>query len=238
MASSVMGDWYLLIFFGTLGLVMRYAGWPRAPLVLGFILGDIMETAIDITLQNYDWEWLIRPVTAIIAILAILTIVLSFTGYLNRRRESPGVAAGEGAAEGEEADLQKFKLAAVFHHRAGRVYIFGLAGAFVATGGGSACAVVRLSRHRPYRAGYRQRTKGIPENRDRRRSGFHRRPVRHGAAQIDRTREDPAYVWMVRRHRRRHICNRPDVCAAALHSAVSEVLCRRKLEGHADLNIL
>ena len=108
MAGSVMEDWYVLLVFGSLGLAMRYAAWPRAPLVLGFILGDIMETALDISLQNYDWDWLLRPISAIIAALAIFTVILSASGYLKRRRESPGMSVGEGSITGEEARLQKF----------------------------------------------------------------------------------------------------------------------------------
>ena len=108
MSGSVMGDWYLFLILGLLGLIMRYAGWPRAPLVLGFVLGSIMETALDITLQRYTWDWMLRPVSGVIAALALLTVVLSATGYVKRRRESSNIAAGEGAATGREAELQKF----------------------------------------------------------------------------------------------------------------------------------
>ncbi|MEE8334048.1 MAG: tripartite tricarboxylate transporter permease, partial [Alphaproteobacteria bacterium] len=108
MSGSVMGDWYLFLILGLLGLVMRYAGWPRAPLVLGFVLGSIMETALDITLQKYTWDWLLRPVSGIIAALAVLTVVLSARGIIKQRRESPDAAIGEGSASGREAELQKF----------------------------------------------------------------------------------------------------------------------------------
>ncbi len=108
MSGSVMGDWYLFLMLGVLGLVMRYAGWPRAPLVLGFVLGSIMETALDITLQKYTWDWLLRPISGIIAGLAVLTVVISAMGFIKQRREAPGIATGETAASGREAELQKF----------------------------------------------------------------------------------------------------------------------------------
>ena len=108
MSGSVMGDWYLFLILGLLGLIMRYAGWPRAPLVLGFVLGSIMETALHITLQKYSWDWVLRPISGIICALAILTVVLSATGFIKRRREKQNVPAGEGAATGREAELQKF----------------------------------------------------------------------------------------------------------------------------------
>ena len=108
MSGSVMGDWYLFLILGLLGLVMRYAGWPRAPMVLGFVLGSIMETALHITLQKYTWDWVLRPISAIIIALALLTVFLSASGFVKRRREAQNVPAGEGAATGREAELQKF----------------------------------------------------------------------------------------------------------------------------------
>jgi TctA family transporter len=108
MSGTTMGDWYLFLILGLLGLIMRYAGWPRAPLVLGFVLGSIMETALDITLQRYTWDWALRIPSGILMALCVITVVLSGMGIVKRRRESPDVAAGEGAAEGREAELQKF----------------------------------------------------------------------------------------------------------------------------------
>jgi putative tricarboxylic transport membrane protein len=108
LSGSTMGDWYLMLVFGTLGLVMRYAGWPRAPLVLGFIIGSIMETALDITLQSYSWDWMTRPISAIIALLAVLTVVLSATGIIKRRRETPGATFGEGAEDEPDAPFRRF----------------------------------------------------------------------------------------------------------------------------------
>jgi TctA family transporter len=108
MSGSVMEDWYLFLILGLLGLVMRYAGWPRAPMVLGFVLGSIMETALHITLQKYTWDWILRPISAIILALALLTVFLSASGFIKRRREAQNVPAGEGAATGREAELQKF----------------------------------------------------------------------------------------------------------------------------------
>ena len=37
------GDLYALLIFGVLGWTMKHLKWPRPPLVLGFVLGDIIE---------------------------------------------------------------------------------------------------------------------------------------------------------------------------------------------------
>ena len=60
MTSNQLGDWITLIAFGALGHVMRRAGWPRPPVVLGFVLGPIMETNLDLSRQAFGWDFL-RP---------------------------------------------------------------------------------------------------------------------------------------------------------------------------------
>ena len=60
MTSSQLGDWITLIGFGALGHVMRRAGWPRPPVVLGFVLGPIMETNLDLSRQAFGWDLLGR----------------------------------------------------------------------------------------------------------------------------------------------------------------------------------
>src|SRR5690606_11685474 len=48
MSSASLGDWISLLAFGLIGWVMKLAGWSRPPLVLGFILGAIMENGLHI----------------------------------------------------------------------------------------------------------------------------------------------------------------------------------------------
>jgi putative tricarboxylic transport membrane protein len=86
MSNNTMGDWYVLFGFGLVGLFMRLAGWPRAPLILGFILGPIMENALFITLQRYTFDWVLRPISAILIVFIVLTIVLTMMQYVRRRR--------------------------------------------------------------------------------------------------------------------------------------------------------
>ena len=108
MSGTSMEDWILFLAMGLLGLVMRYAGWPRAPLILGFVLGSIMENALDITLQRYSWDWALRIPSGILMALSIATVVYSAIGYFKRRRSSEKVAGEGAAASEEEAAQQKF----------------------------------------------------------------------------------------------------------------------------------
>ena len=47
------GDLYSLLFFGLLGWAMKQFRWPRPPLVLGFILGSIIERYMFISIERY-----------------------------------------------------------------------------------------------------------------------------------------------------------------------------------------
>jgi len=52
------------------------AGWPRAPLVLGLVLGKIAENYLYISVARYDAGWLTRPV-----VLALLAIAIGVIFY-------------------------------------------------------------------------------------------------------------------------------------------------------------
>ncbi|NQV56846.1 MAG: tripartite tricarboxylate transporter permease [Rhodospirillales bacterium] len=67
--SRNWGDLFALVLFGALGWAMKRLGWPRPPLILGFILGAIVERYLFISVARYDWEWLTNwPVIVLFAI--------------------------------------------------------------------------------------------------------------------------------------------------------------------------
>ena len=68
------GDLWVLLFFGLLGWVMKRLGWPRPPLMIGFVLGGIVERYMFISVERYGWEWLTRPV--VVALLALAALGL------------------------------------------------------------------------------------------------------------------------------------------------------------------
>jgi len=72
--SLSFGDLVVLVAFGLLGWVMKRHGWARAPLILGFILGKLIEKYLFISVGRYQFEWLERP--GVIAIFAVTALVL------------------------------------------------------------------------------------------------------------------------------------------------------------------
>lgn len=60
--SRQWGDIYALLIFGLLGWVMKRLRWPRPPLILGFVLGGLVERYMFISIERYgaDWLWVWR----------------------------------------------------------------------------------------------------------------------------------------------------------------------------------
>jgi len=72
--SKSYGDLVVLVAFGLLGWTMKRHGWARAPLILGFVLGKLIEKYLFISMGRYQFEWLQRP--GVIAIFALTALVL------------------------------------------------------------------------------------------------------------------------------------------------------------------
>src|SRR5262249_44089403 len=74
-ASRNWGDVASLIFFGMLGWAMKHFKWPRPPFVLGFILGDVIERYMFISIQRYGAGWMLRPFVVLMFIMAGLSLL-------------------------------------------------------------------------------------------------------------------------------------------------------------------
>lgn len=74
-ASRNWGDLFSLLFFGLLGWAMKHFQWPRPPLVLGFILGNVIERYMFISIERYGVAWMLRPVVIVMFILAGLSLL-------------------------------------------------------------------------------------------------------------------------------------------------------------------
>jgi TctA family transporter len=74
-ASRNWGDIFSLMFFGMLGWAMKHFKWPRPPFVLGFILGDVIERYMFISIQRYGVSWMIKPFVVIMFIMAGLSLL-------------------------------------------------------------------------------------------------------------------------------------------------------------------
>jgi len=75
LATNSMADVVLFVVCGIVGYVFKHTDWPRVPLVIGFVLGPLLENNLWITYRRYElafmWE---RPIVVILEILILLVI--------------------------------------------------------------------------------------------------------------------------------------------------------------------
>lgn len=86
-------DIYVMLGFGVLGFGLRQMNYPMAPLVLGIVLGPILDKSLrrGLTLTGGDVEpFFTRPISAVICVMTILIILLSFASV---RRASSNLGA-------------------------------------------------------------------------------------------------------------------------------------------------
>jgi TctA family transporter len=89
-ATRQWGDLYALLFFGLLGWAMKHFRWPRPPLILGVVLGGILERYMFISIERYGVEWMRRPIVIGMFALSALTLLRP---VLQNIREHRGIKA-------------------------------------------------------------------------------------------------------------------------------------------------
>ena len=86
------GAWQNMILMlgaGALGYAMKRFAYPRAPLVIGFVLGRLAETNLNLALQLWGWAFLARPLTAFLLALALLSAGAHVWARLRHGAASP-----------------------------------------------------------------------------------------------------------------------------------------------------
>jgi putative tricarboxylic transport membrane protein len=85
-ANKQFADLAVTLAFGGLGYLMVRYGWPRAPLVLGFVLGKLAETYLFISMARYGYAWLAQPLVIVLIALAVLVIAYPYLQEWRRAR--------------------------------------------------------------------------------------------------------------------------------------------------------
>ncbi|HWJ87760.1 MAG TPA: tripartite tricarboxylate transporter permease [Pelagibacterium sp.] len=78
--SQRMFDVYLMLGFGVVGFLLREMKYPMAPLVLGLVLGPLLDLNLrrGLGLTNGDWTpFVTRPISAILCAVVVITILMS-----------------------------------------------------------------------------------------------------------------------------------------------------------------
>jgi TctA family transporter len=80
--SRQWGDIYALLCFGTVGWVMKRLQWPRPPVIMGVVLGDIVERYMFISVERYGTEWLFPTSLENARYVVIFMFLLSIYGLM------------------------------------------------------------------------------------------------------------------------------------------------------------
>ena len=82
-AHNSLADIVLMLVATVIGLAAIRWEWPRAPLLLALVLGDIAERYLFLSYSLYEWAWLGRPLVLAFAVVTVGGIAWPF---IRRRR--------------------------------------------------------------------------------------------------------------------------------------------------------
>jgi putative tricarboxylic transport membrane protein len=98
-----MFDVYVMLGFGVFGFILREMKYPMAPLVLGIVLGDLLDLNLrrGLLLTNGDpTPFFTRPISAVICMIIVLTILMSIPAVSKRVRALFNRAGRTSSAQG------------------------------------------------------------------------------------------------------------------------------------------
>ncbi|MFW5975650.1 MAG: tripartite tricarboxylate transporter permease, partial [Alkalispirochaetaceae bacterium] len=81
----------VMVFFGLLGYAMKELDYPIAPMVLGIILGDILDPSLRRALVQQDgvsWEFFTRPISAVLVLFIVVTMVSRSRWFIILRQKA------------------------------------------------------------------------------------------------------------------------------------------------------
>ncbi|MGY3717967.1 tripartite tricarboxylate transporter permease [Sutcliffiella cohnii] len=84
-SSRSFGDIILFVGIGLVGLIMKRLDWPRAPLLIGFVLSTATERYLWISMERYGFTWLYRIE---VIIIGLIIVALLFGGYLLKQKSA------------------------------------------------------------------------------------------------------------------------------------------------------
>ncbi len=97
-------DMLIVLAFGALGWAMVKLDWQRPPLLLGLVLGPLMENRLFLATDNYGKAWLWRPG---VLILFTLTLVGIFYPLIKQRWQKKKIAESIVPIQAPATEIEK-----------------------------------------------------------------------------------------------------------------------------------
>lgn len=85
------GDILAFLVIGLLGWVMKELDWPRAPIIVGFVLSNASERYLHLSMSGYGISWVTNP---IVIILGIFILFILFSGFFVKKIKSSKLFSG------------------------------------------------------------------------------------------------------------------------------------------------
>lgn len=85
--TKAMPDLWVLLIFGVVGILMKRFGWSRPAFLIGFVLSTQAESYLNMSVQIYGWEMLLRPGVLVILVLTAVSLYFSRKGTVDENAE-------------------------------------------------------------------------------------------------------------------------------------------------------
>ena len=111
--TNTFGDMVMVLVFGALGWLMVTFGWLRPPLLIGLVLGDLVEKNLFIAVDAYGgFGWLQRP--TVMVLLAVVVIGVATPVYQRIKNPPANQSGGEAGWRLSYGALFSFAMIVVF----------------------------------------------------------------------------------------------------------------------------
>ncbi len=87
-------DLVAVVIFGILGYFMKRFAYPRPAMILGLVLGDLMEKYLYRSMASYGFSWLGRPSVIVLLAFALISFAFTLRGRLASKTDSDLSLAG------------------------------------------------------------------------------------------------------------------------------------------------
>ena len=100
--TTAVYDTGVCLLFGVIGFLLRRGGYPISPLVLGVILGGMLEENFRRAVKLANGNYLVfftKPISLLFIILAVVSIVIPILGKRKKLHQKVTEASKEGIQE-------------------------------------------------------------------------------------------------------------------------------------------
>jgi hypothetical protein len=94
-SRSLIIDLFILFIFGLVGIFMKFCNFPRASLLVGFVLGNLLERNTQQAYSLFGWDFFLQPVS--LSILAVIIIGMIFS-HRKKNNKTDEVHTGKSSA--------------------------------------------------------------------------------------------------------------------------------------------